>query len=93
IDGAEIAARMVHSVCYELAPLLQHYEMFRFAFPHLGCPALDGLEADLRTAIAEAFAETPAYVLEHPYPVDLAELADAISAIVAPAHDGGSPGS
>ncbi len=82
--ASEIAARMVSSVRYELEPLLQHYRMFRYAFPERISPALDRLDADLETAIHRGLDDVPGWVLAHPYPVGLGALAEGLRPIVEP---------
>lgn len=78
VASAEIAARMAQSVRYELAPLLQAYRMFRYAFPCRPCPPLDDLDRDLAAALGPALARARGWLLEHPAEVDLHRLADAV---------------
>ncbi len=85
--GSEIASRMVSSVRYELEPLLQHYRMFRYAFPERTSRALERLDADLDVTMHRGLDDVPGWVLEHPYPVDLAALAEGLRPIVEPGGD------
>ncbi len=78
VAAAEIAARMAQSVRYELAPLLQAYRMFRYAFPCRPCAALDDLDRNLAAALGPALARARGWLLEHPAEVDLHRLADAV---------------
>lgn len=78
VAAAEIAARMAQSVRYELAPLLQAYRMFRYAFPCRPCAALDDLDRNLAAALGPALARAGSWLLEHPAEVDLHRLADAV---------------
>lgn len=78
VAAAEIAARMAQSVRYELAPLLQAYRMFRYAFPCRPSAALDDLDRNLAAALGPALARARGWLLEHPAEVDLHRLADAV---------------
>ena len=83
VAAAEIAARMAQSVRYELAPLLQAYRMFRYAFPCRPCAALDDLDRNLAAALGPALARAGSWLLEHPAEVDLHRLADAVRPLAA----------
>jgi thymidylate kinase len=85
----EIASRMVASVHYELDPLLQAYRMFRFAFPDRRSKALDGVEPALEEALERALSGRRGWRLEHPYPVDLPALAEALRPVVGAADPTG----
>jgi hypothetical protein len=79
IDPLEVADRMAASLRFERTPLLAHYEMFRFAFPERVNPLIQ--EAPQREAalLRKVFAGKPAYMVDHPYPVELARLFEAMS--------------
>jgi hypothetical protein len=80
IDGAEIAARMAFSVRHERAPLIACYEQFRFAFPDRVNPLIEQAP-DLERALLHRFlAGRSAHAVDHPYPVCLDALFDAMSA-------------
>jgi len=87
LPAAEVADRMIHSVYYELSPLLDAYRMFRFAFPDRRSELLDNLEEHLTVALHKALDDVRGWVLEHPYELDLGRLADALSPVV----DGSGP--
>jgi hypothetical protein len=79
IDGAEVATRMTASLEAERADLAADVLRYRFALPHLPAPDLAAVarrEADL---LHQAFDSAPAWLVQHPYPVDLAALADAVA--------------
>ncbi len=81
IPGSEIADRMIHSVYYELTPLLDAYRMFRFAFPDRRSDLLDNLEDRLAAALHDALDTVRGWKLEHPYELDLERLAEALSPV------------
>ena len=78
IAGEEVARRMVHSIRHEWLDLWTAYLKWRYAFPDRPNPVLDGLEATLGTRLARALGGRPAVSLSHPYPPDLAALAEAL---------------
>jgi hypothetical protein len=79
-DTDEIARRMAWSMAFERQDLDEWYAKFRFAFPDAVNPALDGLRERQEAALIEAFAGRPAYVVRHPYPVEI----DALYEVMAP---------
>ncbi|MGZ6642067.1 MAG: hypothetical protein ACXVFT_09550 [Solirubrobacteraceae bacterium] len=81
IEPAEIAARMAASLAYERAPLLGAYQQFRFAFPELRNPVLDSAADRERALLERVLDGKPSHAIDHPYPVDLAELFDAIRSL------------
>ncbi|MCZ7539846.1 MAG: hypothetical protein M5U29_08050 [Anaerolineae bacterium] len=86
IEPGEIARRMVHSLHYEWLPFMAWYQMYRFAFPGARNELIEGLEARLATLLEQVLAGKPAYVVAHPYPVDLAALFEAMRPLI---EDGG----
>ena len=74
IDPQEVADRMLHSLHFERAPLLQCYAMFRFAFPELANPHLEKAQECERVLLQRLLAGRPCLRLVHPYPVELATL-------------------
>lgn len=78
VEGDEVAARMAASLRYERAPLLHCYEQFRYAFP--GRPNRHIEEAPGRedVLLRRIFGGRPAHAVDHPYPVRLEELFDAM---------------
>jgi hypothetical protein len=76
--GEEIARRMVHSIRHEWLDLWTAYLKWRYAFPDRPNAALDGLEARLGERLDRALAERPSLSLRHPYPPELAAIADAL---------------
>ncbi|MEN9938036.1 MAG: hypothetical protein RLZZ387_4615 [Chloroflexota bacterium] len=84
IDPAEVARRMVFSLEYERLPLMDYYLRFRFAFPALRNDLLEGAEALQRRLLLHALAGKPSFAVEHPYPVSVPALFDAVGPLVAP---------
>ena len=68
------------SLRYERAPLQAHYEMFRFAFPDRANPLLEEAPQRERALLREVFAGKAAFAVDHPYPVSLEQLFEAMSA-------------
>lgn len=81
-EASDIAARMVHSVRFELEPLMRAYHMYRFAFPDRRCDALDQLDRDLDNAMHKALDQRTGWTLEHPYELDLGRLSDALGVVL-----------
>jgi hypothetical protein len=79
IDPGLVAARMAWSLQHERAPLMGAYEQFRFAFPELRNPVLEGAADRERALLEQVLAGKPAYAVDHPYPVDLAALFDVMA--------------
>jgi hypothetical protein len=79
IDPLEVADRMAFSLRYERAPLQSHYEMFRFAFPGRANPLLEEAPDREQELLRKVLAGKPSFMVDHPYPVDLAQLFEAMS--------------
>jgi hypothetical protein len=77
-DPADIARRMAASLDYERQPLTMAYAQFRFAFPNRRNPLLEEAGQRERALLLEVLAGKPAFAVDHPYPVDLARLFDAM---------------
>lgn len=67
-DVKEIARRMIHSNTYELMPLLEYYQAFKFAFPHLGNDLLENLEKVQNNLALNSLAKVQSYKVFRPYP-------------------------
>ncbi len=80
IAGEEVARRMVHSIRHEWLDLWTAYLKWRYAFPDRPNAVLDGLEATLGRRLDRALGDRPSLSLRHPYPPDLAAIADALEA-------------
>jgi hypothetical protein len=78
IDPAEVAARVAFSLQHERAPLRRAYEQFRFAFPERRNPVLETAAERERELLQALAGKRPAYAVDHPYPVDLTALFDAM---------------
>jgi hypothetical protein len=79
VDPVEVGERMVFSLQHERLDLMAAYLQYRFAFPEAANPFLEQLEELQRKALAEAFADKPAFVVHHPYPCSLDALFEAMS--------------
>ena len=82
VDPAEVAARMAASLAFERLDLQGWYLRARYAHPEAGWsnPMLEGgAEARERELLERFLAGVPAWVVEHPYPVDLTALHDAMA--------------
>ncbi|HET7743687.1 MAG TPA: hypothetical protein VFK76_03010 [Gaiellaceae bacterium] len=79
VDSDEVARRMVFSLQHERMPLMAYYLKFRFAFPELANPLLEQAESLQRERLCQLLAGKPTYAVEHPYPVSIPALFDAIS--------------
>jgi hypothetical protein len=82
VDPAEVAARMAASLAFERLDLRGWYLRARYAHPEADWsnPLLEGgAEARERELLERFLAGVPAWVVEHPYPVDLAALHDAMA--------------
>ncbi len=89
VSAEEIARRMLHSLLYEWLPFMEWYRMYRFAFPERRNEAIEALEARLTTLLSETLSGRPAWVVAHPYPVDLAALFAAMRPLVENGAAGG----
>ncbi|MEX1171239.1 MAG: hypothetical protein WEG56_01385 [Chloroflexota bacterium] len=81
-DPTDVARRMVASLLYERSDLATLLAQARFAFPDLENPHLATFESRQRELLLRILAGRPAYIVTHPYPVDLAELFEAIRPVV-----------
>ncbi len=79
IDGAEVAARMAHSLAYEALPLVEPVLKYRFAFPGARVEDLADAEARRRALLERALSGRPAFALWHPYPAPIPALFDALA--------------
>jgi hypothetical protein len=80
IAGAEVAARMAFSLQHERAPLLACYEQFRFAFPDRANPLIDAAAGRDRALLDRFLAGRTGHAVDHPYPVRLEALYEAMRA-------------
>jgi hypothetical protein len=82
IDPADVAARMAASLAYERNDLTLLWHEARFADPELSNEHLETFETRQRDLLATILAGRPAWIVTHPYPVDLAELFDAVRPVL-----------
>jgi hypothetical protein len=79
VDGGEVAARMAFSLQHERAPLTACYEQFRFAFPERVSPLVEDAPDRERALLERVFAGRATTAVDHPYPVELERLYEAMS--------------
>jgi hypothetical protein len=79
IDPLEVGRRMAFSLQHERRQLHEAYQKFRFAFPWSASAALERADEMERKLLRRAFVGKPAFLVRHPYPVDLDALAEAMS--------------
>lgn len=78
VEPQEIARRMVFSLQHEQAGLMSFYLKFRFAFPE-ACNEVIERSADLqRRALRRVLEGKETFLAEHPYPVSLPALYEAL---------------
>jgi hypothetical protein len=82
VDGAEVAARMRHSLAHERLPFTHLYQQYRFAFPDRVCALAEQAEQAEAEMLDRTLAPLPAARLVHPYPADLSEVAGAINGLL-----------
>lgn len=85
VDPLEVAARMRASLVHERLDLAALLLQARFADPSLQNDHLERAEARQGELLDRIFAGRPAYLVTHPYPVDLAELFASVRPVIAPA--------
>lgn len=79
INPSAVARRMVFSLQYERRNFLAYYTKFRFAFPGAANPLLDLAEEQERELLTRVLVDKYAYAVDHPYPVSIPALFDAMS--------------
>jgi hypothetical protein len=79
IDPALVAERLALAHVHHRRELLGWYWQSRFAFPDRHNAVLDEIESVERERLTAAFAGRPAVRVEHPHPVDIAALGQAIA--------------
>jgi hypothetical protein len=79
VEARSVAERMVFSLQYERLDLLGWYHRFRYAFPDAANPLLETAEELERKLLLQVVDGKPAWRVEHPYPVDIPALYDAMS--------------
>ncbi len=87
VDPAEVAARMAASLAFERLDLRGWYLRSRYAHPEPAWanPLLEGGAEEVeRRLLGTALAGRPAWVVDHPYPVDLGALHDAMAPLCRP---------
>jgi hypothetical protein len=82
IDPAEVAQRMAASLAYERNDLMLLLHQARFADPDLRNERLETFMDRQRDLLERILAGRPAWIVTHPYPVDLAALFDAVRPVL-----------
>jgi hypothetical protein len=85
IDTAEVAVRMSVSITHERLDLTALMLQARFAHPGLRNEHIETMEARQRDLLDRILGDHPAYLVTHPYPVDLAALFDTVRPVLVPA--------
>lgn len=78
IEPEEVMNRMVHSLEYERQPLMAYYHAYRFAFPDRRNSLIDDAPARQHALLTQILSGKETYVVDHPYPVSLNSLYEAI---------------
>jgi hypothetical protein len=73
------------SITHERLDLTALMLQARFAHPGLRNEHIETMEARQRDLLDRILADHPAYLVTHPYPVDLAALFDTVRPVLVPA--------
>lgn len=84
IDPGAVAERMSAALLHERLDLATLMLQARFAHPGLRNEHVDSVEVRQRELLERILAGRPAFVVTHPYPVDLAELFEAVRPVLVP---------
>lgn len=82
IEPAEVARRMAASLAYERNDLTLLLHQARFADPELRNEHLETFVDRQRELLVQILARRPAWIVTHPYPVDLAALFAAVRPVL-----------
>ncbi|MBD3377007.1 hypothetical protein GF406_18410 [candidate division KSB1 bacterium] len=82
ISGAEIAEKMVASLQYELLPLMEYYQMFRYAFPEIDNEFLATVGKRQHDLLTKALAGKQAFSVKRPHPVSFDELFEVMDQVI-----------
>ena len=74
LEPRDVARRVVSSLAYERSRLMNAYDQYRFAFPDRSNKLIETARERELALLGAAFAGKPAFEIQHPYPVHLAEL-------------------
>lgn len=78
IDVEEVASRAATMLPVERAPLLEAYDVYRYAFPGRRCDLIDTAPERERSLLSERLAGRPALLVRHPYPFRFEAMARAL---------------
>lgn len=79
LDPMEVAARMAFSLHHERLELLACYQRFRYAFPGAENTVMDRADELERALLYEVLRGKTTYAVEHPSPMSLEALFDAMA--------------
>jgi len=79
-EPAQLAHSMLASLDEERAPFLEAYRQFTYAFPDRRSPVVDNAPELERQLLEKIVEDVPILRLDHPYPVDIAQMGDILEA-------------
>ncbi len=82
VSGAEIAEKMVSSLEYELLPLMEYYQMFRYAFPEIENEFLATVGKRQHDLLTRALTGKQAFLVKRPHPVSFDELFEVLDQVI-----------
>jgi hypothetical protein len=90
-DPLQVAAHMSSSVEFEQLGFFKHYLAYKFAFPERQTDFMEQVAEKQRSILRRALAGKEAYVVAHPYPVSLTDLATHMLPFLKAGDDESSP--
>lgn len=91
IDVEEVASRAATMLPVERAPLLEAYDVYRYAFPGQRSRLIDAAPQRERALLVKRLAGRPALLVRHPYPFGFAEMARALRPHLEAVHRRSAP--
>lgn len=82
VDPTEVARRMVSSLVDERSPFMAHYRQFRFLQPDQTSGVVESAASREAALMSRVMAGREAYVVDHPYPMQIESLAAALEAVL-----------
>lgn len=86
LDALEAADRLVFAHQHHRRSLLASYAEFRYAFPDRPSDVLETAEARERDLLNRYLRGKPSYLVEHPHPVEITALAEAMARFCGASH-------
>lgn len=84
IPGGEVSRRMLHSLAHERLAFTALYQQYRYAFPDRSSRVVESAGCREAQLLSRAFDNRNAFMVKHPYPVDLKELGNALVPLFEP---------